>query len=90
MTITVQYQTQIRRAVGAASERIDLPADADVAALLPRLAERHGDAFRRLVLADGQLMSRAILLFVNDTQVSPSARLADGDVVTLLAPMAGG
>ena len=69
MIITVQYQTQIRRAVGTASETIDLPDNADVAALLPRLAERHGDAFRRLVLADGQAMSRAILLFVNDTQV---------------------
>jgi molybdopterin converting factor small subunit len=93
MKITVHYQTQIRRAIGVGSETIDLSPGCCVPELLQRLAERHGDSFRRLVLAEGKPSGSAVLLFVGDSQVSQSAQsihLKDGDVVTLLAPMAGG
>ena len=93
MTITIHYQTQIRRAVGTAAETIDLPPGSGLPELLERLADRHGDAFRRLVLVGGKAINGSILLFVGDTQVSPldqSIPLNDGDVVTFLAPMAGG
>jgi len=92
MRITVRYQTQIRRAAGVGSESIDVSPDCCLPELLMRLAERHGEAFHRMVLAEGK-PNGAILLFVGDNQVSPSAPsipLQEGDVVTLLAPMAGG
>ena len=60
--------------------------------LAARLAARHGDVLRRLLLgADGRL-SPVILVFVGDAQVGPDDRLAlkDGDVITLLSPVAGG
>jgi len=93
MKITVHYRTQIRRAVGISSETVDLAADLSLPDLLQRLAERHGDAFRRLVLPEGKPARGSVLVFVGDTQVPHAAQampLKDGDAVTLLAPMSGG
>jgi molybdopterin converting factor small subunit len=93
MKITVHYRTQIRRAVGVSSETIDLAAGLSVPDLLQRLAECHGDAFRRLVLPEGKPARGSVLVFVGDTQVphpTQAMALKDGDAVTLLAPMSGG
>jgi len=90
--VTVRYQTQIKRAVGLASETLEVPEACPVAELLRQLAQRHGDAFRRLVLKEGGLPQDSILVFLGERQVAdlPALRLSDGDVLTLLAPMAGG
>jgi hypothetical protein len=52
--------------------------------LLVQLTQRHGEQFRRL--------SAAVLCFVGDKQVMPAQAppLEEGEVITLLAPMAGG
>lgn len=91
MKITVRYQTQIKRALGRPAEVVNLPAGS-LAELLAELGERHGDAFRRLVLREDGTPQESMLIFVGERQVLPGtlAALRDGDVVTLLAPMAGG
>ena len=93
MKVTIRYQTQIKRAVGLASETVEVPDSFAVVELLHDLGRRHGDGFRRLVLKETGAPQDSILLFVGDRQLPPGegrARLRDGDVVTLLAPMAGG
>jgi molybdopterin converting factor small subunit len=92
MRVSVRYMAQLRTAAGTAGETIDLDGPCTASDLATRLAARHGDALRRLLLGpDGQLGSM-ILVFVGNSQVGPgeSLSLKDGDVVTLLSPVAGG
>ena len=71
---------------------IDLDAACSVPALLLRLAERHGEHFRAMLLDGSGRLQPGILLFVGEEQVSGDAprTLQDGDEVTILSPMAGG
>ncbi len=92
MRVSVRYMGQLRSAAGAAEESVDLESSCTASEMAARLAARHGDALRRLLLsADGRL-SPVILAFVGESQVSHDQRLAlkDGDVITLLSPIAGG
>jgi molybdopterin synthase sulfur carrier subunit len=92
MRVSVRYMAQLRTAAGVAEESVDLDGPCTASDLAALLAARHGDALRRLLLgADGRL-SPVVLAFVGDTQVGPEERLAlkDGDVITLLSPIAGG
>ena len=91
MKIAVRYMAQLRRAAGAAAEEVELEPPCSAAELLKRIAERRGGSFRDLLLdADGGVQ-QAVLLFIGDEQARPAtAPLRDGDVVTVLTPMAGG
>ena len=91
MKVAVRYMAQLRHAAGAGSEQIDLDRPCSVGELLTRLADCHGGPFRDLLLDAGGGVRPAVLLFVGDEQVGPErAGLGDGDVVTVLTPMAGG
>jgi molybdopterin converting factor small subunit len=91
MKITVKYLAQVKQAAGASSEVVDVARPCHVAELIAQLTERHGEPLRRLLLDDDGKVQPALLLFVGEEQVdSQTAALADGDVVTVLAPMAGG
>jgi molybdopterin converting factor small subunit len=92
MTVAVRYMAQLRHAAGLAQEQVELPAACTVQELLIQMAERHGDPLQRLLLAADRILHPTILLFVGDEQVGTDERvlLKDGDVVTVLAPVAGG
>jgi molybdopterin converting factor small subunit len=92
MRVSVRYMAQLRTAAGVAGEAVDLDGPCTASDLAARLAARHGEALRRLLLgADGRLCPM-ILVFAGDAQVGPDEPLVlkDGDVVTLLSPVAGG
>jgi molybdopterin converting factor small subunit len=92
MKVLVRYMAQLRAAAGVAAETVDLDHPCTASELAARLAAQHGEALRRLLLgADGRL-SPTILVFLGDSQVGPdeSLPLKEGDVITLLAPVAGG
>jgi molybdopterin converting factor small subunit len=91
MKIAVRYMAQLRRAAGVTVEEVELDRPCSATELLKRLADQHGLPFRALLLdADGGVRP-AILLFVGDEQVNSQTRpLQDGDVLTVLTPMAGG
>jgi molybdopterin converting factor small subunit len=91
MKIAVRYMAQIRQAAGVGGEAVELAAACGADELVTQLA-RGREPLRRLLLdADGRLHP-TILLFVNDEQVPAWERtlLRDGDVVTVLSPVAGG
>ena len=91
MKVSVRYVGQLRQAAGVASEAVEPDPPCTVADLLRRLADRHGEIFRDFVLDAGGEVRRPLLLFVGDEQVRPEeTALRDGDVVTVLTPMAGG
>jgi molybdopterin converting factor small subunit len=89
--VEVHYLAQVRQAAGRAVEPVELSGPCTTAELIVRLAQR-GESLRRLLLDDRGAPQTALLLFVADEQVSvgPDVTLRDGDVVTVLAPMAGG
>jgi molybdopterin converting factor small subunit len=94
MKIRIQYTAQLRAAFGTAEEEIELPAGADLAALIKYLAnERCRDAAPHLLTAAGDPQP-SLLIAVNKKAVpareASSTPLAPGDVVTLMPPIAGG
>jgi len=90
MTVTVRYFGQAQRAAGVAVEEVSAADGCTAEALLRLLAERHGEALRRLIVTDAGRARPSTLLFVGAAQVEATAPLRDGDAVTLLTPMAGG
>jgi sulfur-carrier protein len=90
--ISVRYMAQLKQATGAACEEIALPSPCPVRELLLALANRHGAPLRRLLLDGDGSLQPTILVFVGDEQVSANdgVTLNNGDVVTLLSPIAGG
>ena len=91
MKIAVRYMAQLRRVAGTAVEPVELDAPCSTTDLLKRLEEQHDLPFRALLLDEDGNVRPAVLLFVGDEQVGPeTSLLQDGDVVTVLTPMAGG
>jgi molybdopterin converting factor small subunit len=92
MRVVVKYLAQVKQAAGCPSEAVELNGDGSVAELMRRLAEQHGEPLRALLLGSAGMPHHALLLFVGGEQVHGDSprELRDGDVVTVLAPMAGG
>lgn len=92
MKITLQYETQIKRAVGTGAETIEAADGADAAEVLRTAAERHDESVRAMLLTDNGQLRPSLLMFVGDQQVSrqTSVPLTDGDTVTVMLPISGG
>jgi molybdopterin converting factor small subunit len=92
MKVVVHYLAHLKQAAGIAREEAELAESSSLAELLPKLAARHGDPLRRLLLDNQGGLQPTILLFVNDTQVADARtmHLHDGDEIALLSPIAGG
>jgi molybdopterin converting factor small subunit len=92
MKVSVRYMAQVRQAAGVPSEEVELEGPCTLHELIARLVGRHGGAFRQLLMDDSGGMQATILFFVGDEQVGPAdgRALRDGDVVTVLSPIAGG
>ena len=92
MKITIHYMAQLKQAAGTASEQIEIDHVPSVLELARHLADKHGDGLRRLLLNPEGRLQPTNLFFVGDAQVQPSdcVALKDGDVVTVLSPIAGG
>ncbi|HYT94884.1 MAG TPA: MoaD/ThiS family protein [Gemmataceae bacterium] len=92
MKVAIKYLAQVKQAAGCASEILDIEGHCRLQELVRRLADGHGEALRRLLLRPAGELHDSILLFVGEEQVrwETPRELHDGDVVTVLAPMAGG
>ncbi len=89
MRVAVRYVAQARHAAGVLAEEVELDRPCTVEEFVVRLADRR-EALRPLLVADGGGVRPTVLLFVGEEQVEPRRALRDGDVVTVLSPMAGG
>src|SRR5262249_14626967 len=91
MRVQVHYLAQARHAAGTATEELEVAPSSPVRDLLRRLSEGR-DPLRRLLLDAAGELHPAILLFHGDEQVRAGQvlHLRDGDVLTVLSPMAGG
>jgi molybdopterin converting factor small subunit len=92
MHVAVRYLAQLKQASGRPGEQLEVPSPCSIDELFSQLAQRRGPALRDLLLDAAGRRQPTILVFLGDRQVAPeeSAQLREGDVVTLLSPMAGG
>jgi molybdopterin converting factor small subunit len=92
MKIRACYMAQLRQAAGRAVEEVEVDAGCSVRDFVVHLAQARGQPLRNLLLGAGGEVQPTILIFVGDEQVPPGqvVPLRDGDVVTLLSPIAGG
>jgi len=79
--VEILYFAILRERARCARETLELPDGADVSAARAAVAERHPEI--------AALLSR-VQVAVNRTQAPDAQRLADGDEVALLPPVAGG
>jgi molybdopterin converting factor subunit 1 len=80
MSVTVLLFASYADALGAPSLSLELPGDATVSDVLAELATRPG----------GDRIPRTPLVAVNQRYAALSARVAPGDEVALIPPVAGG
>ena len=90
MQVTVHYFAQLKRAAGVSSESIALAPGCTLTQLVQQLAQNHDGVFRAMMLDATNQPQRTLLYAVGDAQADLDRVLCDGDVVTILAPMAGG
>lgn len=90
MHVTVNYLGQVKRAAGVAGEGVPVPSGCTVAELIHLVARLHDTAFQSMVLDASGQPQRTLLYAVGDEQAELDRILHDGDMITILAPMAGG
>jgi molybdopterin converting factor subunit 1 len=79
--VKVLYFGQAREAAGRAEEDFSLPGASSVLTLVSRSTKAHQEL---------QALSSAMRFAVNEEIAGEDDRLADGDVVAFLPPVAGG
>lgn len=89
MKITIEFLAQLRVAAGLARTTLECADGTRIVDVVHALAAAHGDGFRGLAL-DGENVRRALLVAVDGRQASGEDPLADGDVLVLGTPIAGG
>ncbi len=81
MRVNVRYFAVVRERLGRETEEVELPAPADVRAVLDLLVERRPEL---------GALRKYLQIAVNQEMVSPAQPLADGDELALIPPVAGG
>ncbi|HEU4676155.1 MAG TPA: MoaD/ThiS family protein [Motilibacteraceae bacterium] len=80
--VTLRYWAAARAAAGTAEERLELPDGAELAAALEAARAAHGAEL-------GRVLERCSFL-VDEVRARPTTALADGSLVEVLPPFAGG
>jgi len=93
MQITIQYESQARRAAGIRSETIEVAdASCSVTDCIRRIADGHGEALKSILMNTNGEVQPTLLVFLNDRQIvrGDETTLSDGDTLTLMTPISGG
>lgn len=92
MKLTVEYEAQVRKAAGIASETVELDTPCTLQSLIMHVAENHGDPLKPILLDSEGNLQKSILLFLADRQVrwDHAPELSEHDVLTILSPISGG
>ena len=92
MKITIEYNGQLRHLAQKKSDTIDVANGTAIPEIIAQVAAAYDDAFRAILFdSTGRLLPSALVLF-HDAPVDRDQwpMLNDGDVITLLPPIAGG
>lgn len=80
-TVSVLYFASVRERIGAAQERLELPARADEATLRARLGELHPDAATLIACSR---------IAVDEDFVRGEVELREGAEIAVIPPVSGG
>ncbi|WP_018335347.1 MoaD/ThiS family protein [Actinomycetospora chiangmaiensis] len=83
LTVTVRYFAGAKAAAGCGSEALTVPTGTTVAALVEAIASDHGEALVKVLAASSFLLDGTAVHSRDEV-------LADGAVVDVLPPFAGG
>jgi molybdopterin converting factor small subunit len=95
MRVRVELSAQLAKAAGGAEHVVEVEVEevgeaASLDTVLRRLCAERGERLERVLLDAGGRLRPGVLVFINDVQAATAATLKDGDVVALLAAIAGG
>jgi molybdopterin converting factor small subunit len=92
MKLTVEYEAQVKKAAGIASEDVELDGPCTVQSLIVHVAEKHGDPLKPILIDSEGNLQKSILLFLGDRQIhwDDAPELSEHDVLTILSPISGG
>lgn len=92
MQVTIEYEAQIKRAVGTGRESFDVSEGCSLPELIQQAVDQHPESLANLIFDEAGHISSTILIFVNNQQVRDfdTVELAEQSVVTLLSPISGG
>jgi molybdopterin converting factor small subunit len=94
MSIRVCYLAQARKVAGVSEDVVPWQSGLTLSAALHDLAASRGPEFRAFLFRDDGRLQPTLLITINDQPVPRSsaatASLNDGDVVTMIPPVAGG
>lgn len=86
--VTVRYLSYLKIAAGIKEEEVELSDTLPAGEVIRKLAERHGgDLKDRLITQGGGLK---VVFSINGEKSGEDAELVDGDVLTVMPPLAGG
>ena len=89
MEITLKYSAQIKQAAGTAYETLSVKGPCTASEILKQVAASH-EALQSMLYESKETIRPSLLLFVGEDQVTGEHMLEDGDVLTLMSPIAGG
>ncbi len=94
MKVKIRYFAFLRELTGKREELIELEEDTSVGKLLETLSAKYGEKFRDYLYGVGEFEGLTLNFLLNGRNISLdegfNTKLQDGDVLSILPPVAGG
>lgn len=94
MKVKVRYFALLREFTGKREDLVELEEDTSVGELLETLSAKYGEKFRDYLYGVGEFEGLSINILLNGRNISLNegfkTKLQDGDVLSILPPVAGG
>lgn len=94
MKVKVRYFAQLREITGKREDLVELEEGTSIGRLLEILSNKYGEKFREYIYGLGEFEGISLNFLLNGRNISLGAmfetKLQDGDVLSILPPVAGG
>jgi molybdopterin converting factor small subunit len=93
--VTVRYPRELVEITRKTEDRVELPLGSTLSDLFKALSNRHGEAFRSLVLDSEGNIKQGLLILLNGRSLEKHGELfgttlGQEDLLTILTPLSGG
>jgi molybdopterin converting factor small subunit len=93
--VTIRYPPELVEITRKTEDKVDLPLGSTLSDLFKALSNRHGEAFRSLVLDSEGNIRQGLLILLNGRSLEKHGELfgttlGQEDLLTILTPLTGG